>query len=211
MAFVQADNDCAYRRALLRRSRPKATNFEPGDWVLYWRRHKGGTRGERGRWYGPGQVLSGDSKVVYVSHCGQLIRAAPEQLRSASLREWQAISNVSQGVAQPRQLVDLVAQGNLPDRMEVESEGPPPVAKPPRRHLSFPMSFQWSLLIFQRLKRMRMMRYCSGILNVFLFTLKRVRFGKSRSMRRTLSHIICRPQSRLCIMSCWQLKTGKNV
>ena len=51
-AFVQADNDCAYRRALLRRTRPRATNFEPGDWVLYWRRQRGGTRGERGWWHG---------------------------------------------------------------------------------------------------------------------------------------------------------------
>ena len=130
VAFAQADNDCAYRRALLRRSRPRTENFEAGDWVLYWRRQRGGTRGERGRWYGPGQVLSGDSRVVYVSHCGQLIRAAPEQLRSASMREWQAISNVAQGSAQPRQLVDLSLQGEIPARAEVESEGPPPVARP---------------------------------------------------------------------------------
>ena len=125
VAFVQADNDCAYRRALLRRNRPKATNFEPGDGVLYWRRQRGGTRGERGRWKGPGQVLSGDSRVVYVSHCGQLIRAAPEQLRSASTREWKAISDVAQGLAQPRQLVDSAAQRELPAQAEVDQQGPP--------------------------------------------------------------------------------------
>ena len=131
VAFVRADNDCAYRRALLRRSRPRASSFEPGDWVLYWRRQRGGTRGERGRWYGPGQVVSGDNRVVYVSHCGQLIRAAPEQLRSASMREWQAITDVAQGTAQPRQLVDLAVQGEVPVREEVEQEGPPPVVVPP--------------------------------------------------------------------------------
>ena len=130
VAFVQADNDCAYRRALLRRSRPRAASFERGDWVLYWRRQRGGTRGERGRWYGPGQVLSGDNRVVYVSHCGQLIRAAPEQLRSASMREWKAISDVAQGSAQPRQLVDIAAQGELPERAEVDVEGPAPIATP---------------------------------------------------------------------------------
>ena len=47
VAFVHADNDCSYRRALLRRSRPRVTQFEPGDWVLYWRRQRGGT-GARG-------------------------------------------------------------------------------------------------------------------------------------------------------------------
>ena len=130
VAFAQADNDCAYRRALLRRNRPKATNFEPGEWVLYWRRQRGGTRGERGRWHGPGQVLSGDSRVVYVSHCGQLIRAAPEQLRSTSMREWKAISDVAQGSAQPRQLVDMAAQGELPAQAEVDQQGPPPTASP---------------------------------------------------------------------------------
>ena len=98
--------------------------------MLYWRRQRGGTRGERGRWYGPGQVLSGDNRVVYVSHCGQLIRAAPEQLRSASMREWKAISDVAQGTAQPRQLVDIAAQGEVPERAEVDVEGPTPVATP---------------------------------------------------------------------------------
>ena len=68
--------------------------------------------------------------MVYVSHCGQLIRAAPEQLRSASMREWRAISDVAQGTAQPRQLVDLTVQGELPARAEVEAEGPPPVTVP---------------------------------------------------------------------------------
>ena len=94
--------------------------------MLYWRRQRGGTRGERGRWYGPGQVLSGDSKVVYVSHCGQLIRAAPD----ASMREWKAISDVAQGSAQPRQLVDIATQGELPEQSEVDREGPPPAAVP---------------------------------------------------------------------------------
>ena len=87
VAFIQADNDSSYRRALLRRSRPNSQKFEAGDWVLYWRRHKSGSRGDRGRWYGPGQVICSGPKVVWVSHCGRLIRAAPEQLRSASMRE----------------------------------------------------------------------------------------------------------------------------
>ena len=39
VAFIHADNDNSYRRALLRRSRHPCERYEPGDWVLYWRRH----------------------------------------------------------------------------------------------------------------------------------------------------------------------------
>ena len=130
IAFIQADNDNSYRRALLRRSRPQCTQFEKGDWVLYWRRQKAGSRGERGRWYSPGHVICGDRRVVWVSHCGQLIRAAPEQLRSASLREWHAVqgnlTDDSQGAgteARARQVVDLVGNGGFPTREEVEAHG----------------------------------------------------------------------------------------
>ena len=136
VAFVRSDNDNAYRRALLRRSRPRCQSFEPGDWILYWRRHTGGTRGDRGRWYGPGQVICSDPKVVWVSHCGRLIRAAPEQLRSASMREWREIAEGRQ-VEVPGQLaqdtrgvVDLLSQGELPSRIDVETEGEAPVAQP---------------------------------------------------------------------------------
>ena len=116
------------RRAMLRRSRPACQKFSPGDWILYWRRQKGGNRGrgERGRWYGPAQVVCGDDRVVWVSHCGHLIRAAPEQLRSASLREWQAIQgqtirerNVSEVGAATRQVVDLIGKGGFPSKHEI--------------------------------------------------------------------------------------------
>ena len=124
VAFIQADNDNAYRRALLRRSRPQGSSFEAGDWVLYWRRQKNGGRGERGRWYGPGQVVCGDHKVVWISHCGQLIRASPEQIRSASLREWHAAmqlpSLASSDLARDtRQIVDIAGSGEVPLRAEV--------------------------------------------------------------------------------------------
>ena len=130
VAFVRADNDNSYRRAMLRRSRPACQN-----WILYWRRQKAGSRGrgENGRWYGPAQVVCGDGKVVWVSHCGQLIRAAPEQLRSASMREWRTIADIEQKTkeileigARTRQVVDLVGQGIYPPREEVEAEGEAP-------------------------------------------------------------------------------------
>ena len=34
-AFVQADNDSTFQRALLRRNRTGTVEFESGDWVLY--------------------------------------------------------------------------------------------------------------------------------------------------------------------------------
>ena len=57
-AFVQADNDSAFRRALLRQSRPGRIEYEAGDWVLYWRSSRGNNRLERGRWHGPAQVVA---------------------------------------------------------------------------------------------------------------------------------------------------------
>eukprot|EP00435_Cladocopium_sp_Y103_P075770 s178_g64.t1 len=88
-AFVQADNDSAFRRALLRQSRPGKVEYEADDWVLYWRSSKGNNRLERGRWYGPAQVISTQGhKVVWLSHLGRIIRASPEHLRPASLREY---------------------------------------------------------------------------------------------------------------------------
>ena len=125
VAFVQSDNDNAYRRAMLRRSRPACNQFEAGDWVLYWRRNRGGQRAEHGRWYGPAQVICGDPKVVWVSHCGRLVRAAPEQLRSASMREWQSISqsNEPPRVEATRGVLDLAGQGELPSRSDVEQQG----------------------------------------------------------------------------------------
>ena len=33
-AFIQADNDAALRRAMLRRSRPGDQQYSPGEWVM---------------------------------------------------------------------------------------------------------------------------------------------------------------------------------
>ena len=47
-AFVQADNDSAFRKALLGGNRPGVVELEAGDWVLYWRRARNNSRLERG-------------------------------------------------------------------------------------------------------------------------------------------------------------------
>ena len=97
-AFIQADNDSSCRRALLRRSRPGTVEFEKGDWVLYWKKIPGNPRGARGRWHGPAQVITVEQRrVVWISHGGYLIRASPQHLRPASLREYRALPRGDDG------------------------------------------------------------------------------------------------------------------
>ena len=97
-AFLTADNSSALRRAVLRRPRKEITQYQSGDWVLYWRKLKGNSKGERGRWHGPGQVIATEyPKVVWVSHGGYLVRASPQQLRPASLREHLELRRDSSG------------------------------------------------------------------------------------------------------------------
>ena len=104
-AFVSADNDSAARRALLRRSCPGQFTFSPGDWVLYWRQQRGNSRTDRGRWYGPGQVFQVEgTRVIWISHGGYLIRASPEQIRPASLREYGALPRNAEGRVIPEEV-----------------------------------------------------------------------------------------------------------
>ena len=123
-SFITADNDSSFRRALLRRSRPDRMIFEKGDWVLYWRRQKGGGRSERGRWHGPSQVVAVENeKIIWVSHCGRLIRASPEQLRPASLREYMSLPRGSDGGV----IDDVPRDGNGPRDFVALDDVPPEV------------------------------------------------------------------------------------
>ena len=97
-AFIQVDNSASFRRALLRRTRPTRLDWETGDYVLYWRRKGGNLRREHGRWHGPGQIVSIErGKIIWISHMGKLIRASPEQVRAASLREWSNVEKDDRG------------------------------------------------------------------------------------------------------------------
>ena len=130
-AFVEADNCGSLRRALLRRSRPMREAYEVGDWVLYWKKKGGNMRRERGRWYGPARVAMVEgSKVVWLTHANRLIRASPEQLRSASLREWKEVKQIEdQGlpmreVLQKAQHQNYFDLGNeIPTAEDVVSDG----------------------------------------------------------------------------------------
>ena len=118
-AYVQMDNDSAFRRALLRQNRPGKIELEKGDWVLYWRKSQGNSRICRGRWYGPAQVIAIEHKrVVWLSHLGRLVRASPEQIRPASLREYSNLPRNSEG-----QVVDEKPQGRNYLELEDIPEG----------------------------------------------------------------------------------------
>ena len=115
-AFVETDNCNSMRRALLRRVRPIRTNYEIGDWVLYWRRTSGNMRRERGKWYGPARVAVVEgNKVVWLSHGSKLVRASPEQIRPATLREWKGIPVSDETKVTPQEWLKKVQNRNFFD------------------------------------------------------------------------------------------------
>ena len=125
-AFHYVDNSSSFRRALLRRTRPLRQDWEKGDLVLYWKRRGGNLRREHGRWHGPAENLAIEKqKVVWLSHAGRLIRASPEQLRAASLREWARLPKDSLGhpLEQGRDLKEKLKQA--PSFLDLEDEGTP--------------------------------------------------------------------------------------
>ena len=98
-AFWEADNSETLRRAMLRRSHPMRGPFHPGDWVLYWVRKTSPNRLASGRWHGPGRVICQEgSSVVWISHGTTVLRCPPENVRPASLREWQHVTTSEDGL-----------------------------------------------------------------------------------------------------------------
>ena len=87
---------------------------------------KGNLKGDRGRWYGPGQVVVNESqKVIWISHAGYLIRASPQQVRPASLQEFRTLQRGPEGKidapqvnSQCRNFVDLSAESPAEDHPE---------------------------------------------------------------------------------------------
>eukprot|EP00435_Cladocopium_sp_Y103_P035397 s1051_g9.t1 len=146
-AFVQADNDSSFRRALLRQSRPGKVEYEAKDWVLYWRRTKGNSRIERGRWFGPAQVIAVQHpNVLWLSHLGRLIRASPEQVRPASLREYTNLPKGDDGRIRDEQpmgrgYIDLGVvsphEESFPEEVSVENPPETGIQDTPMSELSY--------------------------------------------------------------------------
>ena len=96
-AFISMDNSNSMRRIMLRRSRPTKADYEVGDLVLYWKRKGGNMRRERGQWFGPARVVLVENKrVVWLVHAHRLVRASPQQLRAAPMREWKSIRDTEE-------------------------------------------------------------------------------------------------------------------
>ena len=123
-AFHAADNDQALRRAIVRRSRPARTWYQPGEWVMIW------GNGNNPGWRGPMKVVQQESQqTIWVTQHGKLYRPAPEHVRpvtsieSATIDPYSAITpqeltQEHQPVA-PRTTVDVsdippVVSGNGP-------------------------------------------------------------------------------------------------
>ena len=106
IGFVRMDNDSAYRKALLRMSRPQRGPFIIGSYVYFARpQRRACANMSEGlehvqRWYGPARVIGyegdheGSSHCIVLRYCSATITAAPEQLRFASedeLLSWNSL------------------------------------------------------------------------------------------------------------------------
>ena len=84
-AFVQADNDAALRKAILRKSRGTPKHYAPGEWVMAWREGKGANPSQ---WVGPMKVVVHENaQTIWVTMASKLHRAAPEHVRPVSAME----------------------------------------------------------------------------------------------------------------------------
>ena len=84
-AFVQADNDAALRKAILRKSRGTPKSYAPGEWVMVWREGKGANPSQR---VGPMKVVVHENaQTIWVTMASKLHRAAPEHVRPVSAME----------------------------------------------------------------------------------------------------------------------------
>ncbi len=149
-AFLLTDNDQALRRALFRKSRPTRGPFLPNQLVMYWMKRSKSSRHECGRWHGPAKVILQESNAgVWISHMDRLFRCAPESLRPASLREWNASSDLPEFVPQSNQPEppDIPKPGIISGNMDSNSmplpDYEPSIAPPsPSHDFELPMSPQ---------------------------------------------------------------------
>ena len=131
-AFLEADNSQAIRRAVLRRSTPARGPYSAGSWVLYWTKKSSPNRLAAGRWHGPAKVICQEGQsIVWVAHGPTILRRAPENLRPASLREWQQLTTSdlegdSNRVGGASSYLDLTS--TEPERAPSTEPVPPPAS-----------------------------------------------------------------------------------
>ena len=102
-AYHLADNDAALRRAILRRSRPGAIAYKPGEWVMVWRPGKGSYPGI---WSGPMKVVVQENQqTIWTTVASKLFRSSPEHVRPVTASEAKEIP-----MTQNEPSVSIIAQ-----------------------------------------------------------------------------------------------------
>ena len=110
VAFHQADNDMALRRALLRRSRPDRQGYVPGEWIMMWQPQGQGL----GYWFGPLKVVQQEQNLsVWATKGGRLHRRALEHVRPVSSAEARQISQEGDGI-QPEPIRSVKPSADSP-------------------------------------------------------------------------------------------------
>ena len=126
-AVIELQDDKAIRLALNARPR-KAVDFQPGDYVCYWRNQKWiqGKLNQGGRWYGCAIVLGAVGRNLVIMHRRQVFRVAPEQVRFATSEERTLLSTpqaellgikdlIDKGQLKSKQFLDLLPQSYPPE------------------------------------------------------------------------------------------------
>ena len=85
---------------------------------------KGGNlRRIRGQWHGPARIVMLEGRrICWLVHANRLIRASPEQLRPASLREWHSVREQE---ATMRPVQDWIKQISTSELFDLNSEDVP--------------------------------------------------------------------------------------
>ena len=135
-AFIDEQARQRVQRALAMGHR-KTSVYVPGDLVFYWRRQQAGKAHQnfpKGRFLGPARVLATESQpceggqvrpssVVWIHRGGRLLRAAPEQLRHASLRETM-IEELKGPVEIPWTMTSLATSPNRRTYHDISQDNP---------------------------------------------------------------------------------------
>ena len=129
-AFHEADCSQALANSL-HAGRRKTTDFQIGQVVYFWRKATDGVKKNAPRfWRGPARVvLTNPPTAIWCTFNGNLVKAAPEQVRAASPEEMFAVSKWMDGLSAARESLDKIPKRGFIDI--TEEDRPPEDAPPP--------------------------------------------------------------------------------
>ena len=133
-AFLEADWSQALSNAL-HAGRRKPNEFHVGQVVYFWRKATEGVKKNAPRfWRGPARVvLTNPPTAVWCTFNGSLVKAALEQLRSASPEELFAVSEWMDGLSAARDSLEKVCKRGY---IDLTGEDKPPADAPPPEDLT---------------------------------------------------------------------------